>query len=278
MTVLQTHARERLSDDFLAANRRERILRGVARAISEASYREAKIADIVREAHCARNTFYETFGSKADAALALVADVYPELGDSFTEIDLPAALLAVELAATRKTQGDDDAVDAVTLAREADRALRSLLEDPRVDGLDCSGPLSQTLPPGRHGLPTEFVAANQRARILNGLATAIVGRGFLLTRISDVTRLAQVSRRTFYEHFISISSASLALAASTSPTAVGVLTETEPGSGLDAAVVEAVAARVAGVGDPRTARVLDTLQVVITSAGSAAEDCEQVAA
>jgi len=59
------------------------------------------------------------------------------------------------------------------------------------------------LPPGRHGLPREFVAHNQRERLIAGLAEAIADDGYAGTTIGDITSHAAVSRRTFYEHFSS---------------------------------------------------------------------------
>ena len=57
------------------------------------------------------------------------------------------------------------------------------------------------LPPGRHGLPREFVVHNQRERLIAGLAEAVAENGFAGTTIAHITRHAAVSRRTFYEHF-----------------------------------------------------------------------------
>jgi len=57
------------------------------------------------------------------------------------------------------------------------------------------------LPPGRHGLPREFVAHNQRERLIAGIAEAIAENGYSGTTIAHITRAAAVSRRTFYEHF-----------------------------------------------------------------------------
>jgi AcrR family transcriptional regulator len=59
------------------------------------------------------------------------------------------------------------------------------------------------LPPGRHGLPREFVVRNQRERLIAGLAEAIAENGYAGTTIAHITRHAAVSRRTFYEHFSS---------------------------------------------------------------------------
>lgn len=57
------------------------------------------------------------------------------------------------------------------------------------------------LPPGRHGLPREFVAENQRERLLNGIVEAVAEHGYNATTIGAVTEAAKISRRTFYEHF-----------------------------------------------------------------------------
>jgi AcrR family transcriptional regulator len=57
------------------------------------------------------------------------------------------------------------------------------------------------LPAGRHGLPREFVARNQRERIITALVDAVAEKGYNDTTVADITRAASVSRRTFYEHF-----------------------------------------------------------------------------
>jgi AcrR family transcriptional regulator len=59
------------------------------------------------------------------------------------------------------------------------------------------------LPPGRHGLPREFVVHNQRERLIAGIAEAIAENGYSGTTIAHITSHAAVSRRTFYEHFSS---------------------------------------------------------------------------
>lgn len=59
------------------------------------------------------------------------------------------------------------------------------------------------LPPGRHGLPREFVVHNQHERLIAGLAEAVAENGYAGTTIAHITRHAAVSRRTFYEHFAS---------------------------------------------------------------------------
>ncbi len=57
------------------------------------------------------------------------------------------------------------------------------------------------LPPGRHGLPRELVAENQCERLLNGVVEAVAEHGYNATTIGAITAAAQISRRTFYEHF-----------------------------------------------------------------------------
>ena len=61
----------------------------------------------------------------------------------------------------------------------------------------------ERLPPGRHGLPREFVAENQRERLLNGVVEAVAEHGFAATTIGRITDAAKISRRTFYECFAS---------------------------------------------------------------------------
>jgi AcrR family transcriptional regulator len=72
--------------------------------------------------------------------------------------------------------------------------------NPSVDSPEYPPELAR-LPPGRHGLPREFVARNQHERLIAGLAEAVAENGYAGTTIAHITRHAAVSRRTFYEHF-----------------------------------------------------------------------------
>jgi len=63
-----------------------------------------------------------------------------------------------------------------------------------------SEPVSR-LPAGRHGLPREFIAQNQRERIITALVDTVAERGYNATTVAHITKAASVSRRTFYEHF-----------------------------------------------------------------------------
>ena len=86
-----------------------------------------------------------------------------------------------------------------------DVAKRS--SSPKTGGAATSAeeypPELSRLPPGRHGLPREFVVHNQRERLVAGLAEAIAENGYSGTTIAHITKHAAVSRRTFYEHFSS---------------------------------------------------------------------------
>lgn len=72
-----------------------------------------------------------------------------------------------------------------------------------TDDAEAYPPELARLPPGRHGLPREFVTRNQRERLIAGLAAAVAEHGYSGTTVARITRHAAVSRRTFYEHFSS---------------------------------------------------------------------------
>jgi AcrR family transcriptional regulator len=74
---------------------------------------------------------------------------------------------------------------------------------PEVEKRGAAGGDSELhrLPRGRHGLPRELVAENQRARLINGIIEAVAEQGYGDTTVSHVTAAAKVSRRTFYESF-----------------------------------------------------------------------------
>lgn len=57
------------------------------------------------------------------------------------------------------------------------------------------------LPAGRHGLPRDVVASNQRDRLIDAFAQVVAEKGYRATTVEDITRLASVSRNVFYEQF-----------------------------------------------------------------------------
>jgi len=59
-----------LSREFIAQHQRARIVNALALEVAEKGYRNVTVADIVKRAGIARNTFYENFGSKEDCFLA----------------------------------------------------------------------------------------------------------------------------------------------------------------------------------------------------------------
>jgi AcrR family transcriptional regulator len=81
--------RQQLSREFIAAHQRARIVAALAEENTERGYRAVTVADIVRRAGIARNTFYENFNSKEDCFLA-------------------AQDLAIEEALRRVVEGDRD--------------------------------------------------------------------------------------------------------------------------------------------------------------------------
>jgi len=57
------------------------------------------------------------------------------------------------------------------------------------------------LPRGRHGLSPEFVAQNQRERLLAGLTEVLYEVGYQKTTVSLIGQRASVSKSDFYKHF-----------------------------------------------------------------------------
>jgi len=57
------------------------------------------------------------------------------------------------------------------------------------------------LPRGRHGLSPEFVARNQRERLIAGLIQALYEVGYHETTVALIGQRAAVSKSDFYKHF-----------------------------------------------------------------------------
>jgi AcrR family transcriptional regulator len=88
--------RQRLSRDFVLLHQRSRLIDALAEEIVEKGYRDVTVADIVKRAGVARNTFYKNFANKEQCFLA-AADVagqeamrrisaaVAEAGDSWAE-------------------------------------------------------------------------------------------------------------------------------------------------------------------------------------------------
>ena len=84
------------------------------------------------------------------------------------------------------------------MAKEAAKSKRKTKAAPATDAAAATSP---RLPAGRHGLPREFIAQNQRERIITALVDTVAKRGYNATTVAHITKAASVSRRTFYEHF-----------------------------------------------------------------------------
>jgi AcrR family transcriptional regulator len=54
---------------------------------------------------------------------------------------------------------------------------------------------------GRHSIPADILAHNQRERLIAGLASTVAERGYNAATIAQIAEAASVSKRTFYEHF-----------------------------------------------------------------------------
>jgi AcrR family transcriptional regulator len=70
--------RHPLPKEFIAQHQRARIISALAEVTAAKGYRAVTVADIVRGAGIARNTFYENFASKEDCFLAASEFAYEE--------------------------------------------------------------------------------------------------------------------------------------------------------------------------------------------------------
>lgn len=86
------------------------------------------------------------------------------------------------------------------MASEAD-SLAAVNESGGRAGSEGGG--LRRLPPGRHGLPREFVTQNQRDRLAAGIIAVVAERGYHDATITQIAAAAGVSRRTFYRYFSS---------------------------------------------------------------------------
>lgn len=67
--------------------------------------------------------------------------------------------------------------------------------------MNATSPRARQLPPGRHGLATDHVAANQRSRILAAVVSSVGSVGYRAATVEQIVTEAGVSRKTFYQHF-----------------------------------------------------------------------------
>jgi AcrR family transcriptional regulator len=83
--------RQQLSREFISRHQRARIISALAEEIVAKGYRAVTVADIVRRAGIARNTFYENYSSKEDCFLAAqdfaVAEALRRVLDAATPVE-----------------------------------------------------------------------------------------------------------------------------------------------------------------------------------------------
>jgi AcrR family transcriptional regulator len=132
----------------------------------------------------------------------VVRGAVDELPDLVPQLMSAAVMpyLGVEAAMAELSRDSDgpERYGRVVARKRADKSQK-----PPAEGAEDYPPELARLPPGRHGLPREFVTHNQRERLIAGIAEAVAEYGYSGTTIAHITRAAAVSRRTFYEHFSS---------------------------------------------------------------------------
>ena len=83
--------RQQLSREFIAKHQQARIINALADEVAEKGYRAVTVADVVRRAGIARNTFYDNFSSKQDCFLATLDYALEEalrrIVDAATEVE-----------------------------------------------------------------------------------------------------------------------------------------------------------------------------------------------
>lgn len=75
-----------------------------------------------------------------------------------------------------------------------------MLNKPPEESADFPDELAR-LPAGRHGLPPEFVARNQRERMIASFTAIVAAGGYEKATIEAIIEGAGVSSATFYDHF-----------------------------------------------------------------------------
>jgi AcrR family transcriptional regulator len=262
--------RPRISQDFIRRHQQERLVTGLAHCIEGKGCRATTVADIVRETKTARNTFYDNFASKEECGRGLLKLVVPVLDVERVDLERGPYVLALEVAAKLRL---DELNGAADLVAEAEQLLDRPLNVAALEAEGADSPTLSKLPPGRHGLPRDFVLENQRARLLAGTARAVYDHGYAKASIADITRHAAVSRRTFYEHFDGKEAATSDLVKLAGPEEVGSLD-----SGLGSLWAEIIAAAFCGdqVASGRLQRQGEAVLGIVGAQLRAASDEDEV--
>lgn len=80
-----TPGRHQLPREFITRHQQERIARALAEVVSEEGYQAVTVADVVKRAKIARNTFYDNFASKEACFLAAFDFAFSELNTRVRE-------------------------------------------------------------------------------------------------------------------------------------------------------------------------------------------------
>lgn len=106
--------RHPLPREFIVRHQRARIISALAEVAAEKGYRAVTVADIVRRARIARNTFYENFASKEECFLAAsefaVKEALQRVVDASSKVDSWPARVDVGLAAFLQYVGSEPAL------------------------------------------------------------------------------------------------------------------------------------------------------------------------
>ena len=102
------------------------------------------------------------------------------------------------------------------------------------------------LPTGAHGIDPEEVKRDQRERLQNAIVELIAERGYQAVRILDLTKLARVSRPTFYSLYDDKEELFLA--------AYDEIAQRTAKTAIDAYELEGAPRRAPAGGDPRLCR------------------------
>ena len=98
-----TPGRQQLSREFIAQHQRARIIAALTEETAIQGYRAVTVADIVRRAGIARNTFYDNFSSKEDCFLATqdfaVEEALRRVVEAATRVESWQARVSAGLAA-----------------------------------------------------------------------------------------------------------------------------------------------------------------------------------
>lgn len=113
-TVRPRPGQHRLPREFVTRHQRSRIITALAEESAEKGYRAVTVADIVRRAGIARNTFYENFASKEACFLAAqdysVEAALGRVVDAAGSVDTWQARVDAGLAAFLRSLADEPAL------------------------------------------------------------------------------------------------------------------------------------------------------------------------